>query len=79
MSAMNVTPENADGCESAELVNELRRRCAEAGGVTPWARANGLSVAFVHDVTTGRRSVSARLASVLGFERRVIFTRQEPK
>jgi len=79
MSAMNVTTENGDGYDSAELVADLKRRCAEAGGVTPWARANGQAPTFVHDVVTGRRAVSMRLAAVLGFERRVIFIRQETK
>lgn len=55
------------------LIEELRRRCQESGSQKAWAKANGISAAYVNDVIQGRREVSDNFAALLGFERRVVF------
>ena len=62
-----------EGFDAADLVDILRVRCREAGSQKAWAKKHGLSPAYVNDVLQGRREISDNFATMLGFERRVIF------
>jgi len=59
--------------DAADLVDILRVRCREAGSQKAWAKKHGLIPAYVNDVLQGRREISDNFATMLGFERRVIF------
>ena len=64
--------------DATDLIDILRVRCREAGTQKQWAKAHGLSPAYVNDVLQGRREISDNFAALLGFERRVIFLAQDP-
>ncbi len=48
-----------------ELVAELRRRCAEAGTISDWAKGHGLSAIYISDVLNGRRGVGRKLLKAM--------------
>ena len=57
----------------------LRRRCDEAGGQKVWARANGISTAYVSDVLNGRREPGDGILRPLGLEKVVTYRRKAQK
>jgi hypothetical protein len=52
----------------ANLRELLRKACKDVGSQQQWAEANGFSAPFVSDVLRGKRAITDRIASVLGFE-----------
>ena len=74
-----------EGFDAQDLIDILRVRCQERGSQKAWAEHHGLSPAYVNDILQGRREISDNFASLLGFERRVIFfdlddvSREEPQ
>jgi len=56
----------------------LRRECDKAGGQQAWARAHGVSPAYVSDVLTGRREPGIGILAPLRLER-VVGYRRAPK
>jgi len=56
----------------SELIEKLRKRASESTQRAV-AQELGISIQMLNDLLHGRRQVSDRLASVLGFERRVVF------
>jgi hypothetical protein len=57
----------------------LRRRCDEAGGQKAWAKANGVSAAYVCDVLNGRREPGDGILRPLGLEKVVTYRRKPQK
>jgi hypothetical protein len=49
-----------------QVVEMLRRSCAKAGSQRAWARAHGVSVAYVSDVLRGRRDPGKSILTGLG-------------
>jgi DNA-binding transcriptional regulator YdaS (Cro superfamily) len=49
------------------------------GGQTAWANRHGISVAYVNDIVMGRKSISPRVARMIGYERRTIYQRRNAK
>lgn len=59
---------------SAEFVREfLRDECKEAGGQEAWAKASGVSAAYVSDVLNGRREPGDGICEPLGLRRLVTY------
>ncbi len=52
-----------------EVIERLRAAVTAAGGQHAWARANGFTPPYVHDVLRGRRSLATRILDALGVER----------
>ena len=54
---------------TADEVREiLRRACKKAGGMRAWARAHGVSVAYVSDVLLGRREPGPSICAAFQLE-----------
>ena len=51
-----------------EMRQVLREACEVAGSQSAWAKANGLSSAYVSDVLAGRREPGKSIAQVFGYE-----------
>ncbi len=59
---------------SEEFVRDfLRDECVKAGGQAKWAKANGLSAAYVNDVLHGRRDPGDSICAPLGLRRQVTY------
>ena len=67
----------ADEFSEDEVRALLSSAVHAAGGQNKWAHEHQFGHAFVSDVLSGRRSVSARLAVALGLRRHAVFTRAE--
>lgn len=52
-----------------ELVDELRKRCREAGSAGKWARANGLNASYLSLIFSGAAKIGPGVAEGLGYER----------
>jgi hypothetical protein len=46
----------------------LLRKIADAGGVTPWSRLNGVSLTYGYELARGGRPITAAIASKIGLE-----------
>jgi Na+-translocating ferredoxin:NAD+ oxidoreductase RNF subunit RnfB len=46
----------------------LRAACDAAGSQTAWARANGVSTAYVNDCLAGRREIGESIAKAMGYQ-----------
>jgi DNA-binding transcriptional regulator YdaS (Cro superfamily) len=53
----------------------LRRECDKAGGQAAWAKAAGVSPAYVSDVLQGRREPGEGILRPLGVEKVVTYRR----
>ena len=53
----------------------MRRECEAAGNQAAWAKAIGVSPAYVCDVLQGRRSPGESILAPMGLERHVIYRR----
>lgn len=53
----------------------LSDACKAAGGQSAWAKANGVSDAYVSDVLRGRRDPGEAMTRALGFERVIYYRR----
>lgn len=53
----------------------LAQQCADAGSQHAWAKAHGLSPAYVGDVLSGRRDLGDRILAQMGYERLVMYRR----
>jgi DNA-binding transcriptional regulator YdaS (Cro superfamily) len=62
--------------EKEAILRLLRRSCLAAGSQNKWAKAHGVSQAYVSQVLTGRRHPSPLILSALGLERRITRTRK---
>jgi hypothetical protein len=49
-----------------DVVELLRKRCAEAGGLRPWAREHGIAVQYVWQIISGLKPPSDTVAKALG-------------
>ena len=49
-----------------QIVQQLRNAVSQAGGIRPWARANGFAAGHICNVLRGA-PVTARLANTLGY------------
>ena len=56
----------------------LRRECDKAGNQAAWAKAHGVSPAYVSDVLVGRREPGDAILRALGLERVVTYRRTKP-
>jgi hypothetical protein len=45
-----------------------------AGGVSPWAKQQGISAAYAYDLKAGKRPMSDRIAAAIGLERTIVRT-----
>ena len=62
-----------------EVLELLRRKCAEAGGQAAWAEAAGVSPAYVSDVLNKRREPGKSILDPLGLERHVAYRKRRTK
>jgi DNA-binding transcriptional regulator YdaS (Cro superfamily) len=51
----------------------LRRAVARAGSQAQFAKETGLSPSFLCDVLLGRRGMTPRITSLLGYRKRVVY------
>ena len=58
-----------------DLYADLRRACEAAGGQQAWARAHGISPAYVCDVLNARRAPGTKILRALGWIRLVTYQR----
>lgn len=56
-----------------DVRQKLRDVCQEAGSENAWAKAHGVSQAYVNDVINGRRELGGRILRALGFEKVVCY------
>lgn len=54
---------------SQAVLKALRRMCIQCGGQRAFARSVGISPSTLADVLNGRKTISARMARLAGFER----------
>ena len=59
--------------EITSVVARLGKLCQHMGGQSNWAKANGVSTAYVNDILQGRREPGKKVLDVLGFEKRVYY------
>jgi hypothetical protein len=59
-----------------EVIALLRRRCEAGGGQNAWAKANGVSGAYVSDVLSRRREPGQSILDPLGLEKVVGYRRK---
>ncbi len=57
------------------LTNEVNR----VGNQKKFAEKYGFSASYINDVLNGRRAISDRLASVVGFKRNIVFQADDGK
>lgn len=63
---------------SAEDVrNQLAEACYRAGSQLAWAKANGISQAYVNDTIKGRREPGMSILRALGLDRITMYDRPE--
>jgi DNA-binding transcriptional regulator YdaS (Cro superfamily) len=58
-----------------DVRQKLREVCREAGSENAWAKANGVSQAYVNDTIRGRREPGASILRALGLERVIQYRR----
>lgn len=58
-----------------DVLDLLRRECRSAGSQTAWARAHGVTLAYVNDVLVGRRKPGESILRGLGVEKVVSYRR----
>ncbi len=61
-----------------EVLALLAKQCERAGSQVAWAKANGVSGAYVSDVLARRREPGESILAALGLER-VVTYRKAPK
>ena len=61
--------------DTNQVIELLKKACAKAGSQKAWARAHGLSQAYVSDVLQRKRGISDSVAEALGY--RVVVTYQK--
>lgn len=54
-----------------EVIERLHSAVADAGGQRAFARAHGLSVAYINDVLRGKRALSERVLATIGIRREI--------
>lgn len=64
--------------DETELVALLVKECAAAGSQAAWAKARGVTPAYVSDVVNGRRDPGPSILMALGCERVVTYRRCKP-
>lgn len=52
-----------------DVIKLLKSECHKAGGQRAWSKANGVSVAYVSDVLSGKALAGAKILSALGVEK----------
>jgi hypothetical protein len=62
-----------------DVLKTLRRACETAGSQREWARRNGTSGQYVHDVLNGRRDPGVGILKPLGLERVVTYRKVAEK
>lgn len=50
-----------------KIISILKKECEKSGSQKAWAKANGLSQAYVCDVLQGKRGIGAAIANALGY------------
>lgn len=61
----------------AEALDLIRKHVAEAGSQSAFARAHGLSNAYVSDTLNGRREPSQAILGTVGLKRRIGYVKSE--
>ena len=79
MSATSHWPDVKEHLLEKDICAILRSACISAGSQRAWADAHDLSPAFVSDVLQGKRAVTDRIASVLGYTRFVGFYEKQAR
>jgi len=59
--------------EVTSIVARLGTFCDRMGGQSNFARAHGVSTAYVNDVLQGRREPGKKILDALGFEKQVFY------
>jgi hypothetical protein len=59
-----------------DVLEILRRACADAGSLRKWASANDCSAAYVSDVLAGRRDPGPKILKALNLSREVQVRRE---
>lgn len=63
---------------TADDVRELlRRSCHDAGSASAWAKANGVSPAYVSDALNKQREPGPAICEALGVEREVRYRKRQ--
>lgn len=60
-----------------EVRQKLREECQRAGSENAWAKANGLSQAYVYDTIRGEREPGPKILRALKLERVVNYRRAQ--
>lgn len=56
-----------------QLLKMLARACKRSGSQANWAKAHGVSAAYVSDVLAGRRESGDKVLAALGVERVMVY------
>lgn len=56
-----------------EVIERLRGAIIAAGGQRQFARAHGLTPAYINDVLHGRRALADRILAAIGVKREIIY------
>ena len=59
--------------EVTSVVIRLDRLCNNMGGQSSFAKAHGISTAYVNDILQGRRLPGKKILDALGFEKQVFY------
>ena len=59
--------------EVTTVTARLGRLCNKMGGQSSFAKAHGISTAYVNDILQGRRDPGKKILDAIGFEKRVIY------
>lgn len=62
---------------SEDVRNRLIEACYNAGSQNAWAKAHGVSQAYVNDTIKGRREPGMAILRALGLERATVYDRPE--
>ena len=60
-----------------QFIGLLIRACEQAGSQAAWAKAHGVSAAYVSDVVNYRKSPGSKIVEAMGFERVTVYRRRK--
>lgn len=63
--------------KSKEVLQDLRKSILQADSVADWARKNGVSPQYVHDVLQKRREPGSKILTALGYAAVKVYERIE--
>jgi hypothetical protein len=59
-------------------ITKLLRKAVEPSGQAEWARANGMSQAYVNDVCNFKVKPGPKIARALGYRKKAVFVPLQP-